>query len=222
MADEEVLGRFDYTKGLVDGMPLSSMFTEKVEKAKDKRRRRKAQEAFMASMSDSIGAALPRDEGDGRMGDGLSLALGSAAQREYVRDRMGMDRFEQVRAELAMDGFGTKSDLEAPGADEFHEERYEELSGQDADLAEREADLGELRGKAQSRSQAYRVSKEVASEGFLAEARGRADMTASQLDDEFVEKDLSEILSDAVTDTSEQDLSEAEHLTDFVLDSFSK
>lgn len=161
----------------------------------------------------------PVDEGqDDAIAGGLSLAMGSAAHREYVRDRQGMDEFEQRRANLSEIGFGTKGDREAPGPDEFHEELAEDLAAQDAETAESNEEQFSKGKNAVTEVMAEHVMKHDQAERIIALARSRAAGTETTADDDFVSDVLPDVLGRKVHDVSVRNLDEDEVLTDIALD----
>lgn len=158
------------------------------------------------------------DTQDGAMADGLSLAMGSAAHRVYVQNRQGMDSFERERADMARIGFGTKGDQEAPGADEFHDERYEELSHQDDETAEsNELQLSKDDSAVAARMEGH-VIKEEQAERIMRMAQARADRSATLADDAFAESHLPRILDHAVHDMTKRTLDEDVAATERVMD----
>ena len=164
------------------------------------------------------GSPVEGDSEDTAMADGLSLAQGSREHEVYVRDRSGMDRFERRRADMASIGFGTKGDMQAPGADEFHDERYEELSHQDADTAaDNELQLSKDDTMVAERLEDH-VLKHEQAERIIKFAQSRAGMTATEVDDQFVSDHLPKILERKVHDIGVSDLDRDEAITEKVLD----
>lgn len=164
------------------------------------------------------GTPIDSDAQDAAISDGLSLAMGSVAHKVYVQNRSGMDQFERSRADMAAIGFGKKSDMQAPGPDEFHEERYEELAGQDADTAQdNELQLSKGDMAVSDKLEDYVIKGEQA-ERILDLARSRASATATSRDDTYVDG-LEKSLEHAVSDVSKSDLLEEEISVDRVLDS---
>lgn len=231
MADDG-FGIVDYTRDVsAIGDPFELSAEQKRKIAEKKRRRARERMAALLAQSanpssDSLRRAIETlrsdpvgsSDGDTRMSDGLSLALGSSAHIEYVQERSGMDQFERERARLASIGFGVKSDMEAPGADEFHEERYEELSHQDTEREERFRELSEMSGQGQNRVHAARVVKGEQAKSIIDFARKRAAGTRGSADDEFVSKKLDRIMDGLVYDDSRSDIASEHGATESVLE----
>lgn len=231
---EGTLGGVDYTRDLSAIGGDFSDIAKELESRKDAKRRKRARERMAMLMAQSSSSMQTPDyrgirvsyvdsskgeDGDDRMSGGVSLALGSAAHLEYVQERSGMDSFERERANLAAEGFGTKSDMEAPGPDEFHEERYDKLSNQDTERGEREADLRELEGKAEGHVQASRVIKGSQAESIIDFARRKAAYTVGDDDNAFVDDNLKEIMDKFVYSDERHDISSEKGITESVLDS---
>lgn len=156
------------------------------------------------------GTMIDDDTQDSAKSDGVSLALGSREHRDYVRDREGMDTFEQERASLAEIGFGTKGDTEAPGPDEFHDERYEELSQQDEETSDTNEQQYEAGDDARGRIMHDHVVKHVQADRIYAMANSIADSTPGLDDDHFAEDVLPGVLKSKVHDISVSSLAQDE------------
>lgn len=158
------------------------------------------------------------DSQDGAIADGLSLAMGSEAHKVYVQNRQGMDQFERQRADMSEIGFGTKGDREAPGADEYHDEYYDEMAHQDAETAEGNELQASKRTMGVRVVQEDHVIKHEQAERIIAMAQARAASTATTADDDFVDDHLPSILGRSVHDISKSDLDKEESMVDVVLD----
>lgn len=154
---------------------------------------------------------------DTAMADGLSLMQGSEAYEGYVRERMGMDQFELERAELSEIGFGTKGDLQAPGDDQDHADREQELSRQDTDRIEREFTVDGRRYIGRDRIRDKRLIKSAQAKDIEKMARVRSGRTASRHDDRFAEV-VPEIMEHLVYDDGVASLDKDVDKTSRILD----
>ena len=232
MADEQIIADYSLDTMLDDNSQRAGIeqIISKYRAYDEERERKRRERLYKAQQQAVANANVARnnsssggfDEQDTAIADGLSLALGSEAHENYVQNRQGMDQFERQRADLASIGFGTKGDQQAPGADEFHDERYEVLSQQDAvtsDDNELQLDRGEFGVSAKLESH---VIKHVQAEKIMRMASAKAGGTNTDIDDNFVEKVLPHILDERTHDAGIHDLEKDIAITGSILDNIAK
>lgn len=201
------------------------MMDELDEDERKKKERAAAQARAAARLQSMPAESVSRNgswsDEDTAVASGISLMPGSETYETYIREREGMDSFELERADLAEIGFGTKGDLEAPGADEFHEEYSKKLATQDNRRIEQEYTADGRRYVGRDRIRDRRMIKASEADDIAYMARTMSGGTANELDDAFAE-DVPEILDELVYDDGVSSMQAAARETEQVMYRMSK
>lgn len=134
---------------------------------------------------------------------GASLALGSTEYKEFVRDRKGMNEFEQEREQLSDAGL-RKSDGFSKD-DKHYAKRRNELAGFGAELKQEREQSGDGRLSTGERKVSSQVRKSLLVDDAQAAAMRRAEATETTKDDVIVKRRLPKQLKEDVYDDSVQD-----------------
>ena len=142
------------------------------------------------------------DENTSRAG-GASLALGSTEYKEFVRDRNGMDEFEQEKARL--DEAELRKSDKFSKDDKWHLGRRKELASFGSELRESRERVDEDRLSTAERKVSHQVRKSLLVDDAQSAAAKLAASTETTKDDKIVKRRLPKQLKEDVYDDSVED-----------------